>query len=465
MYGSARSWFSSQFLHVVVESPGKKWPDVFSRWSLFITYPYLLPTAIASLVTFAGEHCIITTRRSNNTALGALLSLLLGPDGGPREGGIRLPAEKIPAHETIEEEPDMNTRKTPSSTLTGLGRLLFQKVSRYFTKHEHGVQSNSPPSSDTRPPIPVRLSTPTRGENESRNRTFSRTSQADGSAYGYDGRYRSRVTSNLSQRLAGRRGSLASTIARRRSSYARQNGVDAETGQAVEGELNLAQRLLMANEFAVNNIADLWVAAAINADNEDPFLSDSEPDDNPFHEDEDDEDDGSGRYAQSSNHIGRHSVAQIPGNSSLAGAGRSSSSATHRPSTRSLRPDIHALASHRMSSPARYTGANRRTSSSIPAIFSHTGIRSSPADRPTPGSHQLLPRSSMSNEATRIEIPVEGQSPSRPMESRNDDGLTSMSEKQPSLLAQLPLAIIFQYGLLALHSTTHDQIFLSYLVS
>ena len=42
------------------------------------------------------------------------------------------------------------------------------------------------------------------------------------------------------------------------------------------GDLNFAQRLLMANQNAVTNIADLWVAATMNADNEDPFETDSE---------------------------------------------------------------------------------------------------------------------------------------------------------------------------------------------
>jgi len=37
--------------------------------------------------------------------------------------------------------------------------------------------------------------------------------------------------------------------------------------------------------------------------------------------------------------------------------------------------------------------------------------------------------------------------------------------KQPSLMSQLPLAIIFQYGWLALHTTTHDMVFLTYVVS
>jgi len=38
-------------------------------------------------------------------------------------------------------------------------------------------------------------------------------------------------------------------------------------------------------------------------------------------------------------------------------------------------------------------------------------------------------------------------------------------EKSFSLTSQLPLPIIVQYGLLALHTTTHDQVFMSYLVS
>ena len=39
------------------------------------------------------------------------------------------------------------------------------------------------------------------------------------------------------------------------------------------------------------------------------------------------------------------------------------------------------------------------------------------------------------------------------------------SEKQPSLISQLPILVIIQYGALALHSTTHDQVFMSYLVT
>jgi MFS family permease len=38
----------------IVESPAKKWPDVFGKIPLFVNYPYLLPTSIAASVTLAG---------------------------------------------------------------------------------------------------------------------------------------------------------------------------------------------------------------------------------------------------------------------------------------------------------------------------------------------------------------------------------------------------------------------------
>ena len=37
-----------------VESPAKKWPDVFGKIPLFVNYPYLLPTSIAACVTLTG---------------------------------------------------------------------------------------------------------------------------------------------------------------------------------------------------------------------------------------------------------------------------------------------------------------------------------------------------------------------------------------------------------------------------
>lgn len=53
-------------------------PAIFGDSALFTEYPYLLPCLISGSVTLSG----------------ALLSLFLNEDGGPRDRGIRLPTEK-----------------------------------------------------------------------------------------------------------------------------------------------------------------------------------------------------------------------------------------------------------------------------------------------------------------------------------------------------------------------------------
>jgi hypothetical protein len=60
--------------------------------------------------------------------------------------------------------------------------------------------------------------------------------------------------------------STASTIRRRHGS-----AFEGPASLTDPGDLNFAQRLLMANENAVTNIADLWVAAAMNVDNDETF--------------------------------------------------------------------------------------------------------------------------------------------------------------------------------------------------
>jgi len=58
---------------------------------------------------------------------------------------------------------------------------------------------------------------------------------------------------------------------------------------------------------------------------------------------------------------------------------------------------------------------------------------------------------------------IEGQQLSDPHGSTLS--VETIVERPPSMSSQLPILIIIQYGLLALHTTTHDQVFLSYLVS
>lgn len=89
----------------------------------------------------------------------------------------------------------------------------------------------------------------------------------------------------------------------------------------------------------------------------------------------------------------------------------------------------------------------RRSSSSataLPAIFTHTGVKSRV---PAGDEEDVLP--------LRRELSADSTTTTE----------TMPAAAQTSTLSQLPLFIIFQYGLLALHSTTHDQVFLSYLSS
>ncbi|KAL5530280.1 hypothetical protein ACEPAF_6537 [Sanghuangporus sanghuang] len=441
------------------ENPAQKWPGVFANITLFVKYPYLLPTIIAASITF----------------IGAILSLFLAPDGGPREGAIRLPPEKVTATDTIPEQPSTPVDEVTSPPKS-LRYRLSQRFSDYFTKRVPSAHDDI--STSRTGDTPMRLSPSVRQSSGSRVRTQSRASVADGSAYGYGAGYRNRLASNISQSLAGRRGSLASMITRRRQSNTM--GVRARsTSQGIEGgELNFAQRLLMANEFAVTNIADLWVAAAINADNEDVFLSDTElddEDDNPFQDDEEEE------GTNSPTRIGRSSSAahypRMLAPPSPARTGRSSAPSAHRPSNASVasrlgsprrpfhQPSLGQVADTSVSTP-------RRVSSSVPAIFSHTGVRSpSVNEAPTFPSQPLLPREPGDTEAglgDGLAPIMEGQRQSvfsRREQQDTDEPLDMVSEKQPSILSQLPIMIIFQYALLALHSTTHDQVFLSYLVS
>lgn len=86
----------------------------------------------------------------------------------------------------------------------------------------------------------------------------------------------------------------------------------------------------------------------------------------------------------------------------------------------------------------------------VPPIFSHVGVRTPPA---VLEAQQLL---AMGDEE-------EGLAPIQESRARSESD--EVAEQEPSLMSQLPILVIIQYGLLALHSTTHDQVFYLYLVS
>ena len=398
---------------------------------------------------------------SLNLSPGSVLSLFLGPDCGPREGAIHLPPEKLTS--IPEEESRPSTPHFDETEERSFYGSLRHKVSSYFSKTSPEQAHDSPgPSQPAEPPVPLVETTPTR-----KPRTFSRVSRANGSAYGYGGSYRNRLASAAS--MASRRGSTTLSLRRRRESAFEAGG---PSSVATGSDMNFAQRLLMANENAVTNIADLWVAAAINADNEDPFEeSDSEFDaeqelysDNAHEHAVDDEDlEAEGDYFGSPS-TPRHNRFS-----------RRASSAADRPtatapraSASHLRPPSSArrLSNLRRGSSSLAPGAEadelplRRPSSGVPPIFSHVGVRTPPA---VLEAQQLLAQAEAEEEMDAL-APIAEQS-QRASREMSPAAAPLSAEKEPSIMSMLPLAIILQYGWLALHSTTHDQVFYLYLVS
>ncbi|XP_006463367.1 hypothetical protein AGABI2DRAFT_152546 [Agaricus bisporus var. bisporus H97] len=417
------------------ERPATKWPGAFENVQLFITYPYLLPCVLAALVML----------------IGAFLGLFLDRDGGPREGAIRLLPEKIDIHPPIPEEEStppspIFEQSEPRPFIFSLKNRISQRLSTYFASHIPHVQQLTSPI--VQPAVPLGSPQP----RHDRSRAFSRTSRVNGSAYGYSNSYRKRLSSNATTATAAQRSSLASSLRRRRGS-----GVD--TGISNEGsDLNFAQRLLMANENAVTNIADLWVAAAMNVENEDPFE---------IEEDEGSPSNGSTESLELGEPlIGMEDVisATPPGRGRRFSRSRvvQESSPTRRSShiPSHTRTPIHVPSN--LTSPQRRSTSRaftthhpsvfglhsaRRLSSAVPSIFSHSGVKTPPAfleaQRLVSTFDETL---AASGEGAQIDV-------------------EAVEEKQPSLTSQLPILVIVQYGMMALHTTTHDQIFMSYLVT
>jgi hypothetical protein len=375
---------------------------------------------------------------------GAFLCLFLGPDGGPREGAIRLPPEKItdPVHTTIPEEESL-----PSSPVPTLPRKAsfydgLRKASRTFS----GVFASRVPELTSPPTVPLTQS-------PSITRPFPRTSRVDGYAYGYGGggralSFRSRLGSNMSG-MSYRRGSH-SNLRRRANTMTGVTGDGVPRSFGPDSEFSFAQRLVMANENAVTNIADLWVAAAMNVDNEEVFESDDADAEAPYESvfdlDGDEQNDNAPPGGEDT---------PVERGKRIAGAPTPSIPSARHPSPfrRPSTPQHHVSQSPQRRRPSQRYGATgqqtesatppRRFSNTAPAIFAHPGVRTPPAVA----------------EAQRL---LDASDPTQLQESADD--VPTVEGKQPSLMSQMPLAIIFQYGWLALHTTTHDMVFLTYVV-
>ena len=428
----------------------------------------------------------------NETFVGSILSCFLAHDGGPREGAIKLQPEKFNIHPSIPEETVSPPILTDDEEPRGLAKIQ-KELSRRFSD----LFTHRPESPMNQPAVP--LSSP----NTERSRSFSRTSRANGSAYGYSGSYRNRVASNANFR----RGSLSNSMRRRRGS----NYDNLRDSTAEGSDLNFAQRLLLANENAVTNIADLWVASAMNVDNENPFEADSDIED----DDTNSLDLGVPLSRTETLNLGIplsrtetmnpgvplsrtetmnlgvplsrtetmnfgvplartetiNSAVNSDNDPSLSLSGppfsyrnsrlpTSISAPFPRTSTiNSLNPSIpvsslrHSSSlSHRPS--VSFMASPRRSSANVPSIFAHPGVKTPIA---VLDAQQLLD--------SNIEQPSDSLHTIAESRQASQDDAESLVEKPPSLMSQLPIIVIIQYGVMALHTTTHDQIFMSYLVS
>ncbi|KAF5361313.1 hypothetical protein D9758_010294 [Tetrapyrgos nigripes] len=358
-----------------LESPAEKWPRIFGKVELFMKLPYLLPCVVASLIPF----------------FGALLACFLGPDGQPLETNSNVATEKFP-QPFVEELPTSLTplllNSRPLTPHGSLRRAIPRKSSRRL--RDSAFHPSSLPTNAYRP-----LSGIGTGTGIAMYRTFTGTSQMSGR-----------------ETLTGASG--------RSEWYSNPTDTSA---------LNLGERLVLANENAVNDMSDLWVASAIN--------SDSQLADDTGHEDSE--------ILNLDSLLQSHSYAIADGDSTIqrgrenerrsSTRGRAYSTSRGRTSTSTSRTPYHRLPTHQPS---------------LSSLFIPTQISSLQEPVSDAMTHGHAESTTMGPNLTPI---LEGRPPF-------EDEDTSHKA-----WVEIPLLIIVQYGLLALHTTTHDQVFLSYLIT
>ncbi|KAI7959048.1 hypothetical protein MJO28_002839 [Puccinia striiformis f. sp. tritici] len=488
----------------LLEHPAENYPSIFGRFQLLKDYPYLLPCTVASSITF----------------IGAILSLFLGWDGGYRTGKIQLTdSTKLDQADRLlgvgEEEDNETSFTSPGQHISLLRSPNLQAMS-LDNQSSHSLNTGTT-SRDPSRSIVI-------GGPNALSRTTTRQSNTfvPGSAYGYD-RHSTLLRRPSNWRQSAHVGSVRSghfsTVNRRNSraiSLARSFGGGTQYAPDYEdlnGEenvpaLNFAQRLLLANEDAVFGLHDVWLAAATTQDREDEYSQmEDEQDgwDGSIFEDDDSrltesgmtgyEDSASISGPSSFDDRGRSNLLQHPSSQRLPSSRRPSASVA-----RGSRPDMglsprHSFAADGTSQapasalPPWLEQKMRTTSmaSSIrPAIFGNTGLAT-----PRSMSQNLFvpPHSKVStsgndanttsaqtdnNNNNNLSVIPEGRSLLNPAALSSDQNtivdldnqLSDMEDEKPTgLFNQLPLAIIAQYAILALHGTTCDQIFMSFLVT
>lgn len=466
----------------VLCNPVEKYPWLFGNSERFKEYPYLLP-------------CLVV---SSFTAIGAFLSLFIGPDGGPRTGAIYLP-EKV--------DVERATARA-ASNVESFSRSAGKRISGYFGGHNDAADesivsltnTNAPDGSRQKnlsrtftqqvdeetggPPSPVESDSGTittaqagfSGFDQrslmSKTRVRQHNILEGGSAYGYadlapgPSTVRERRASMAQSSRLGIGGNMRHSVLSQ-SQYA----PDLEELHAKQQKLSFAQRFLLANDDAVLSLSDLWVAAAINNDGEyedgeddnfgyDNYIDEEdEPEDEEEQETLDDSIEGSDQNESTGSRVFGHDDVDedpllVP---------------RHLPPVNFARKNRQtSMASSGASRPFSYRGGNR-----IPSLYNNTGVENNAALL-SPGASAVGPIPGLSRQdgpagtydPTLAGIPESGSVPGS-LRGNNlpgaSPGVIDMTEigdadQSRSLFLQLPLVFIAHYGLMSLHSSTFDQV-------
>lgn len=421
----------------LTEHPAQKYPRLFGDTQLFIRHPYLLPCMISSTFTLTG----------------AFLSLFLGYDGGPRSGAIQLPTEKAAEDGNV-------------STTESMHKTIVKKVSRYLNAP---LSPSRTALQNKNIPQPLNMSQTNSGRRVSGHVPAH---SGLGTSYGYEPRsYKT---------FANRRMTNQSTLNNHRGSFVnRRISTTASTAYAPDYEqqfedhysnLNFAQRLLLANEPAVFNISDLWVAAAQIQDS-DEIYSQLEYDEDVF---DDDDLETTNRSSRAFDEY----ASEPPSLENLRAAADRQLMRTHTASSLqsgkiSFAPseDTQKKRSNQSSaifSPKQRVTSRKTSQASVrPTIFNNTGLR-----------NDAIPTSPYVKEEM-ISAPVIDSNSLAPIPEGKQAALLSppavstplqpfppqVVEEKPSIMRELPLSIIAQLFMLAFHGVSTDQVFMSFLVT
>jgi hypothetical protein len=286
-----------------------------------------------------------------------------------------------------------------------------------------------------------------------------------GTAYGYGGIRSKHPT------LAARR---AIEAARRLSAAQGRGSVGAEDA---DRNVSFATKLLLANEDNTFNINDLWLSAAVAQDTA-VFDDDDEYDEDMMDEDDEardgnlvDLDDAASSVVDTEDTSGTPLQSGFSSPvTHLGSPSRSNFSRTRTASLRYGRPRVFSAASTTAGFRRPSGVSSRRHSGSsnvVPAIFSNTGLTSTPGitpyDESAEDGNDLF---SPTGTVRRIGVPaltaIREQQQSSPSAS---SAASTVAEKPTSRWKLLPLLVIAQYGLLACHDSAHGQIFLSFIIT